>query len=679
MRLTLLLLWGCTENKLQSTTDPAAPPPADSETDHDTPEDTGEDTPGGDDTAEDTDPWELSLDPLCSPFAMADDCLTPWPTVFHTAEDADSPTGRRLSYSVDGFISPDGPLPVDPAMFNIADGVSPVSPLFVNLGRDVDPDQLWGPSQTQASLDEDGPIVLVNMETGARVPLLTEMDMNQRDKGYDGRHALIIRPMAPLAYDTRYAVGISAALRDTEGGSFTVSDGFTALRDNIVTTDARIEGSRERFEDVFAAVEAGGIAREELLVAWEIPVASENQVLGPILSMQAQAEALNAEGIPYTIDSVETDPTDHAWKIVTGTFQPPNFLTEEYRLVIEGDDVVLQDDRERPSYPFTVFLPAEAEAADASLPLVVVGHGLFGQGEDWLAGGTGQNFVQPGLASAGAVGIATDWIGLSQGDLDLIISEVVPDITQIQLVTDRLAQSLVNNLTLVELAYGELVNDPEPGWDGSGAHLDRGRTWYYGGSLGGIQGASFTAISPDVSRAVLAVPGAGWSTMFQRSIHFGNIEVLIDILYPDPLSQSVFLAMLQTFFDRSDPAGLARDLADDTSKVVLLQEAVGDVQVPNLSTDLLVRAMGAHHLDEAPRPIPGVAVEVGPTTGPALTQVVLPDALKAYTPPESNVVPDEENGVHGDGPTTDASLWQALTLLGEGLATHPCDGPCDPE
>ena len=189
----------------------------------------------------------------------------------------------------------------------------------------------------------------------------------------------------------------------------------------------------------------------------------------------------------------------------------------------------------------------------------------------------------------------------------------------------------------------------------------------------------FTSISPDITRAALSVPGAGWSTMLQRSIHYGNIELIVDALYPDPLSQSAFLAMLQTFFDRSDPAGLARDLADDSSKVVLLQEAIGDVQVPNISTDLLARSMGAHHLDEAPYPIAGIELRTGPTTGPALTQFVLPDELAEYTPPDTNTTPTTENGVHGRAPTSEVALEQLSWLLANGTITHPCDGACDPD
>ncbi len=642
-----------------------------------------EDSGGATDTADTgddaVDPIELDLDPNCSPFAMGNDCLTPWPSVFHTREDSESPTGLRLNYSIDNFVSPDGELPVDPAMFNFADGASPVSPLLINLGRDVAAELLWGPLDAAESLGADVPIVLVDIDTGERVPLLTEMDQNQRDMGYDGRHALVIRPMAPLRNGGRYAVGLSTALTDIDGTPFTSPPAFAALRDGQETTDTRLEAARERYEDVFSALADAGLARTELLVAWEVPVASEEQVLGPIRSMIATADIENAAGVPYVITSVDIDPTEHAWLIVKGTFQPPNFLNDQYDLVLDGNTAVLQGTvEERPSYPFTLFVPKSAQTAPA-LPLAIIGHGLFGTGESWISGGTGRNYVQPGLAAVGAVGIATDWIGLSQGDLDLIISEVVPDITRIQLVTDRLAQSLVNTHTLVTLVRTELVNDPAVGWTGDGTHVHPDTTWYYGGSLGGIQGASFTAISPDISRSVLAVPGAAWSTMLQRSIHYSNIEFVVDTLYPDPLSQSVFLAMLQTFFDRSDPAGLARNLADQDDKVVLLQEAIGDVQVSNVSTDLLARSMGAHHLDEAPYPVAGLALQAGPTTGPALTQYVLPDALDDYTPPETNTTPTEENGVHGDAPTSAKALEQLAWLLETGTIVHTCDGPCDPE
>ena len=48
-----------------------------------------DDAKGGAQQHGDDEPWSLELDPLCSPFAMGNDCITPWPSVFHTVDDAD--------------------------------------------------------------------------------------------------------------------------------------------------------------------------------------------------------------------------------------------------------------------------------------------------------------------------------------------------------------------------------------------------------------------------------------------------------------------------------------------------------------------------------------------------------------------------------------------------------------
>lgn len=618
----------------------------------------------------------LDLDPACMPFNMGGDCATPWPSVFHMAEDAGSSTGLRLAYSVDMLDSPDGELPVDPAIMNFFDGVSPTSPLLVNLGRDVDPAFLAGHRQEAESLAWDAAIALVRVETGERVPLLTELDQNNRDMGYDGRHALILRPLAPMEPGERYVAALSTALTDVEGQAFDAPAAFVALRDGISTDSDTVEAMRPRYEDVlFPVLDQAGMERDDLLVAWELQVASEDQVLGPIRSMRDQAlETIADQGLSYTLDSVQQDvDEDVAW-LIEGTFAPPGFLLDQ-ELVYAADGYSVLPQEEQASYEFTMVVPKDLPHG-AAVPLVVVGHGIFGRGRDYLtSGGTGQLF-QAMAHDAGVVVIATDWIGLSGGDLDLIIEEVLPDIARIRIVTDRLAQSLVNNVALVELAYDELQFLDE--LDGE-VMLDPDALYYYGVSLGGIQGTSFTALHPDVSRAVVSVPGAGWTHMIQRSWHFAEIELLLDLLYPDPLTQLVFISALQSFFDASDPVNLGR-LLRGTDKNVIIQEAIGDCQVPNLATDILVRTTQARHLDESPWPIFEVDTVDGPVeAGVSLTQIVLPDSLDAYFPPDANTIPPENNGTHSDAVQTEAALGQTLELVLAGQALHPCSGPCDPD
>ncbi|RME20620.1 MAG: hypothetical protein D6798_20075 [Deltaproteobacteria bacterium] len=627
----------------------------------------------------DTGAWHLDLDPDCSPFAMADDCLTPWPNMERMAADPSSETGLRLSYDTSMFWSPDGELPLDPSIVNLFDGVSPTQPAIVNLGRDVAPDLLSGLGDDAQSLADDAAIALVRVATGERVPLLTEMDRSNRELGYDGRYALIIRPTTPLEPGERYVVALTDDLVDVDGQPFDSPDAFTALRDDIATDDARVEDLRDRYDNtLFPALEQAGLPREHLLLAWEYQVASEAQILGPITSMRDQALAdIEEGGVPFTVDLVEQAPNDRVAFLVEGEFQPPSFLVDnELAYADDAYSAVLQSDRQ--SFEYTMIVPAGL-APGEPVPLVVMGHGLFGQGRDYLTSGGVGEVVQEMAVQAGAVVIATDWIGLSGGDLDLILEEVVPDIARIRIVTDRLAQSLVNNIALVELARRDLQFVEGLPYSPDAPLIDPDRLYYYGVSLGGIQGTSFTALHPDVQRAVVAVPGAGWTHMIQRSVDFTEIDTLLDLLYPDPLTQLVFVSALQSFFDASDPVNLGR-LLRDSDKTVIVQEAIGDCQVPNLATEILARTVGVSHLQEAIVPIYGVDTVQGPIEhARVLTQIELPDALDDYMPPDENTIPTQDNGVHSNSVLSDVALSQVLTLVETGQAVHPCDGACDPD
>ncbi len=691
MRTTLalaLLLAACNpltgETPWSSPADPTIDRPG--ETDEPAPDDTGETQP--DDTGDPGDtggePWAIEWDEACNPLSTADDCFLPFPSQYYTVA-ADTPTGLRLDYESDDFHSPDGQLPVDPAMFDWADGASPVSPILVSFGRDVDPAFLSGWGDQEQTVQPGAPIALIHAETGEAVPLLTEMDQNNRDNSrYDGRHPLILRPLAPMELGARYLVLISDVITDTDGMSLDSPDVFVALRDGIITDDETVEGMRERYEELFEVAEDAGWNREDLLLAWDIQVASSDGVLGPIRSMRSQAfEQIEAEGIAFSIDSVEVAPNENVAWLVKGSFTAPGFLTEDNSLERDAEGgIVLQP--EGVEADFTMVIPPQGET-QGNLPLVVIGHGLFGTGDWMLDSGTAERLTQPLAAELGAVLIATNWIGLSGGDIELIISEVITDMSRITVVTDRLVQSHVNTMAMVELALADLPDAPEIGRTVEQPLIDPERVFYYGISLGGIQGASQTAVSPRITRAVLAVPGSGWSHMIQRSTQFSELDTLIDLLYPDPLTQNLFMAAVQSYFDLSDPSSLGTLLDDDPDypdapdKVVILQEAIGDCQVPNMSTDLLSRTLGASHLEQATDPVYGLATIKGPTTEPSLVQIRVPENLDSYFPPDENTIPVTDNGVHNDAVLTEAMFGQAAHLFEYGEIVHPCDGECDPD
>ncbi|MFO0602011.1 MAG: hypothetical protein U0324_02500 [Polyangiales bacterium] len=618
----------------------------------------------------------------CNPLAVTAECLPPFPSDFLTRADPSTPTGRRLALPRGALMTPPGTTPIDMAPFNRADGWPTSMPVLVHLGAALREADLTDIRHPERSVAADNPIALFDVASGRRVPFLAEMDANARDPA---RAALIVRPLEPLAFGARHVVVIRRAVRTTAGAEPAASPGFVALRDRTPSSDPRIEAARPRYEEIFTFLAAQGFARADVLLAWDYTTASRAHVLNPILSMREEVfrRAGSSDGIPFTVARVAENPNARTARIVYGTFTPPNFLRADNSLEFAADGRAVAQEPPR-SYPFTMVIPARARSASGPLPLAVFGHGVFGRGEDYLAGDIGRDLLQPLADELGVVLVATDWIGLSGDDLSLLVSQVVPNINRITLVTDRLLQSLVNNLALTEIATAALARDPMVRVN-AGALIDPMRVYYYGVSLGGIQGSSLFSVSRHISRGVVSVPGASWSNLLPRSTVYGPIKTFVDARYPDPLLQAQFLGLLQVRFDHTDGINLARlafrDPLPDAprDRRLVLQEAIGDCQVPNLTTRMLARAFGARQLTPAVEPAFGLT---GVTSlnepGAALAQYALRDRLMRYTPPDTNTIPAEDNGTHSNSVSEPAALEQVRALINTGMIVQRCDGPCDP-
>jgi hypothetical protein len=628
------------------------------------------------------DPIDLGIDPECNPLASSEECLFPYPSRFTQVDDPTASTGVRNAIPQNALRAPPSSPPLDYAPFNRVDGHSPAAPLLVHLGVDVDPAQLVNQRDTARSLEDGAPIAVFDMDSGERVPLLTEMDQNSRVAMHEGRHALIIRPMSPMRLGARHVAVMTTDLADVSGAPIAVPPGFAALRDGDITTHEALESSRDDYEAIFDFLAEHGYARDRLLLAWDFVVASESWVIGGMLSMREQALEVAAQGdLAYTIDRVIDAPNANVLRIVEGTFEVPTFLNAQNEIERTPDGAaVLQPERQ--SFPFTMIVPARA-AAGVPLPLVCFGHGVFGEGRDYLEGSIGVDVIQPLAEEAGAVIVATDWIGLSSSDQDLLASELVEDINRVNVVTDRLQQALINNLVLIELVRDRIQNDPMVRVDEEPLLTDQVR--YYGVSLGGIQGASLVSLSSRITRAVLAVPGGAWATLLTRSIVYSPVRELVNLRYPDPLLQQAFITLAQARFDGSDGVNvgqllLRRPLPDAPSeRVVLLQEAIGDCQVPNIASRILSRAMGLRLLGPEYEPVFGLETVAAPTSEPSLVQLAMPDRLADYSPPEDNVLPAEDNGTHSNAIALPHALDQVLGVLSDGMIVQTCDGPCDPD
>ncbi len=652
---------------------------ADDDVDDDADDDVDDDL--DDDVDDDTGPDPITIDliPGCNPFATSDECILPHPSHWYQVPDDSTDTGVRVDFPEDAF--PMNPFVyMDVTPFNAADGASPAGPIVMHFAADVHEDFLTPNAVVGDSLNPDNSIAIFNAETGERILYMSEMDMNRRES-FENKYALIIRPMQRMEMGTRHIVVLTKDITNAQGELFESPEAFAALRDGVETTNAEIEDVRERYEETFDFLDGKGYMRDNLLLAWDFMTAGEDYILGSVLSMREKALSdIEDRGVAYVLTQVEEDPNVNVARLVEGEFEVVTFLDENNRINYDENHHPIQQP-ENQSFPFTMVIPKKAYDGEP-LPLVVFGHGIFGTAREYLAG-WGTSILQPLAQENGVILIATDWIGLSGGDLDLIINELVEDPNNIGVITERLQQSLINNITLTELALGDLKDDPQV-TVGDHDLIDTQQIYYYGISLGGIQGSSFVSLSPHIERGVLAVPGSVWSNLMSRSIVWAPIKAVVDLVYPDPLKQQMFFAILQVLFDHSDPINLTKLMFESplpdapSQRAVLIQEAIGDCLVPNITTEMLVRTMGVTQASPFIEPIYGLESVDVPVFESVLSQYHMVDSTDVYTPPEDNSIPTQDNGVHANAPLMDHAMDQAIHFLKTGEAVQFCDGPCDP-
>ncbi len=610
----------------------------------------------------------------CNPL-VGDDCITPFPSSVHEVADPATRTGVRVALPADLLpVSASGKA-LDPARMNRRDGFSPSTPFLVYFAAGVDVTQLAGPDAAAATLLPDAPIQLLDFATGTRVPLFAELDANA-NAASGQRQALIIHPLERLRPGTRYLVALRG-LRDTQGRPLRAA-GFATLRDTPAAGAAAarlapaLRPLAARYVDMFATLERAGVPRASLTLAWDVTTASDETATGHLVAMRDRALAM-APSLGYSITSSVDTPNGLRIREIHATIQVPSFLTSDaadaqMNFGPDGQPAV----RALHDVPIVISIPKCARTATAPLPIMIYGHGLFGSAEESL----GWPHIQGIANKLCMVQVGTNWLGLAFDDIGTIANQVVLDLNQIGIVTDRLQQAQVNAQVMARLTRTQIVNDAALALDGR-AVSDGAEAYYFGISNGGIQGTAFMALSPDIERGALNVPGCEWSLMMYRSSDFNRLYPLLNLVYPDALDRQLLIAASQSEWDYTDPATFAPHLLRDPlpgsiAKRILVQESIGDSQVPNLATRILARAMGLPGLN-LEQPVFGVPALPAPLDS-AYTQW---NVHREPLPPTVNMPSPVDNGAH-DAISVLAPLQAQLQafLTPTGQVTQTCTGLC---
>ncbi|MEQ1567517.1 MAG: hypothetical protein ABMA64_17885 [Myxococcota bacterium] len=369
---------------------------------------------------------------------------------------------------------------------------------------------------------------------------------------------------------------------------------------------ASLEQVAPDYRALMAALAAFGVPTDDVAVAWQFPVGDGTAPLRSALEQRAVPGGHTFTAVRELDAGHEVPPL--TWRAAEGTFRVQQLIGPDGRLALGADgSVSVLGETDAVLY---VHVPTSVRDRPAgSVPVMVFGHGLFGEPGLYLDDPDDPSKVLQLAEDGGYIVIATLWRGLSRPDLGVPVA-VATDFGQFDTLTDLLVQSQLNTRTLAEYArFGALLDDPV--FTGaSGQPLpDRDHLLYYGISLGGIEGAVLLANDPPIDAAVLHVGGSAWSTMLERSSNWSGFELVISGTIPSASDRQVLYGLSQLWWDPVDPMAWTEALG---SRSLLLQESRGDDQVPNLTTEAFARSIGLPVLTPTDRVPYGLTPVDGP-------------------------------------------------------------------
>jgi hypothetical protein len=632
----------------------------------------------------------LPHDPVaCDPLG-GERCLLPFPNDHFTVADRTTETGRRLALDPTSTPANVEGTHIDPSEINRNDGFSPGSPITALLpGVDLEASGAAPVTNMARSRRANAPIVLLDATTGRRHPYWAEVDSRAPD---DAHRLLFIRPAEALVEGHRYIVALRD-LVDGTGAAIAPSDVFRAYRDGLRTGIPQLEARRPAMERSFRQLGRAGVARDDLILAWDFTVASGRNLSERVLAMRDDAFAALGDAAPtFTVTAVRPSTRENLMREVEGTVEVPSYLTGD-----GSAGSVLNNGTGPASSPipvrngtyrarFICTIPTSAVNADGTAnPTTssLYGHGLLGSPTEVY--GSGSRYA----SVANTTFCATPFIGMANEDIGSVLT-ALQDMSQFRTIPDRLQQSMIDFLYLgrAMLHPDGLASDPAFQAADGASLLDGENLSYVGVSQGGIIGGAVSAIAQDWTRSLLGVGGINYSTLLDRSVDFDVFAEVFDPRYPDWIDRQMAISLSQILWDRGEGNGYAQHLVEDPypgtpAKRVMLYEAFGDHQVANVATEVLARTISARV--RAPALAPGRSLDVEPFWGidPVPS---LPDDQGSYlvvwdfgtpAPPPTNQPNRAGEDPHGMGRGFPEVLTVGTTFLNEGRLVDTCaGGPC---
>ncbi len=630
-------------------------------------------------------------------------CALPFPSDVFLVDD---PTGRNASGKSVRFGQTTLPKPLSaaaacpPELFFDHDGFSPSQAAMTNLpGATVQ--GCATPHTIERSLEASSPTVLIDAETGARVPHWVDHQKAAQIDGEADRSLILIRPAVLLKTGTRYIVAIRG-LVDEVGVPIAPSPVFRALRDGGALDDGTpaerwsVYARRGLYEDLFERLDGAGVPRSDLQITWAYTTASRDNIQRHAVSMRDKALALVGEdGPPFVVKEVTELPdpaqSPHILRRIEVVMTVPLFLTNASTTFDEKEPVdrlSLDDQGElvqngTMDQEVLILVPRSVEKG-AKHGLLQNGHGLFGHRSEGSSG-----FLARAANEQLYIVFSTNYFGFDKVSSGLAAQGFLGRCEVVKSFPERQVQGMVNQLLAMRMMRGRVAKEGikdetgavllEPAW------MDASLRAYRGDSQGGIMGGTYMALSTDVTRGLLGEPGAPYNLLLQRSVDFQYYNFLMNTGFGlDPVAHQLILGMVQMVWDRIEPSGFAAHIENDPlpgtpPHRVILHVARGDHQVSGFGAHIMARAIGAVQL-RADGGEPGVwesVYGIEELAAPLQDRSVMIEYDFGLEPnPEGNEASTNGCDPHDRVRILTASYLQQDTFFRTGRVEWFCNGAC---
>ncbi|HEX4467800.1 MAG TPA: hypothetical protein VH025_11485 [Solirubrobacteraceae bacterium] len=557
---------------------------------------------------------ELPTETKCEFIASSSssECMLPFPDDYYTKADPTSPTGRRIDFRELATPENAAHQHIEVGPYNTGDGFSPGSVIALKvpgIETKADVKAINAVPINHLSRYKSGkaPVVVIDATTGQRWPIWVEIDSTVKAE----KANLEIHPAVNFTSGDRYIVALRN-LKNAKKQHLQAPESFRTYRDNLPSSEEKVNERRPHFEEIFSTLEGAGIARSSLYLAWDFTVASDENNTGRELSMRNAAFSTLGdnnladgvvEGTSPTFTVTETTNEPNPGEIarrVKGTVVVPCFLFPSCApggtMLLNGEGKPTQNGVWTANFDCIVPVSAATGPGESGRPSLY-GHGLFGSASEVASG------PQRSLSQAhDIVQCATDEIGMSESDIPSVV-QALQNLSAFPKITDRLQQGLLD-----ELYLGRAMISPSGFTTNAAFHqdgtlatpsvLNTSHLYYNGNSQGGIMGGALTAVSPDFTRASLGVPAMNYSVLLPRSVDFDEFASILYPSYPDEEARPLVFDMMQLLWDRGEPDGYAErmttnPLPDTPAHQVLMDIAFGDHQVSDYQADVEARTVGA--------------------------------------------------------------------------------------